>query len=126
GARTVGGVGMGFGPSSPWGGPPWGGVARGGAQGCWLDPFSISLGGTCPPAASAFVEVLPSSVAVVGGNGDADGHPDNCETTTVSYTVRNVGGAPSGPIASTVTSTHPGVTFSPDPLSQLPSFHPSP
>jgi len=61
------------------------------------------------------VEVVPGSAHVVGGGGDGDLIPDNCETTTVSYQIRNSGTLASGAATSTASSSQAGVTFAPAP-----------
>ncbi|MGH9866658.1 MAG: hypothetical protein ACREAA_00630 [Candidatus Polarisedimenticolia bacterium] len=89
-----------------------------GAQGCWQDSFDLTLSssGSCAAFGSAFVEMVPGSVALTGGGGDADSIPDNCEPMTVTYQVRNAGTVASGPGQAAVSSPHPGLTFSPQPI----------
>ncbi|HKY32434.1 MAG TPA: hypothetical protein VJV23_07860 [Candidatus Polarisedimenticolia bacterium] len=88
-----------------------------GDQGCWAERFSVTLDGSvdCAPKASSFVEVVPGSAQIVSSGGDADGIADNCETTTVSYQVRNAGTTASGAVTALAESPHPGVTLVPDP-----------
>lgn len=106
-----------LGPSEVCGGRVHLIVSASGDQGCWQDAIDVPIDatGSCSVSASAMVEVVPGSVLVVGGGGDGDGIPDNCETTTVSYQVRNSGSIPSGPATATVSSPQPGVTFAPAP-----------
>ena len=105
------------GPSEPCGGSVQLTLVSTGNDGCWLDSFLIPLdgSGSCADSASAFVEVDPGSVTVTSSTGDADGIADNCETTTVSYDLRNNGSLSSGAASATVTTLDPGVTLSPSP-----------
>jgi trimeric autotransporter adhesin len=106
-----------LGPSLGCGGRAHVTLSIGANEGCWLDSADllINSSGSCAPAASAFVEMVPGSLAVISGGGDTDGIPDNCEAATASYQVRNAGAAASGAITSTAASSHPGLTFSPPP-----------
>jgi len=105
-----------IGPSVPCNGKVHLTLALTGNEGCWIDGLDIPIAKVeegCAASASAFVEVVPGSPTVVAGNGDADGIPDNCETTTVSYQLRNSGSLPSGPVLASVSTSQPGVTFVP-------------
>ena len=104
------------GPSEPCGGRVHLVLSASGNEGCWQDGLDIPINGTaqCAVSSSAFVEVVADSLSLDDG-GDADGIPDNCEPVTVSYLIRNAGTAPSGPASSTVSTSHPGVTFAPQP-----------
>jgi hypothetical protein len=103
------------GPSESCGGSVHLVLSSSGDQGCWLDGIDVPIDSAgCAATASAFVEVIPGSQQVVSGDGDADGIPDNCETTTVSYMIRNAGSLASGPVTAIATSPDPGVTFVPE------------
>ncbi len=115
------------GPSEPCGGRVHLVLATTGTDGCWLDSFDVpiaSVAAGCAESPSAFVEVVPGSVQVVSAAGDADGIPDNCEATTVQYQVRNAGSLAAGPVTSGVTTSHPGVTISPQTPCTLASLGP--
>jgi hypothetical protein len=107
-----------LGPSLGCGGRAHVKISISSAQGCWLDAADVALDGSglCAAAATSFVEMVPGSLTVAAGGGDADGIADNCEAATASYQVRNAGTVASGNVVSTVTSTHTGLTFSPQPI----------
>lgn len=116
-----------LGPSIPCGAKIHYVVPITGADGCWLDGLDVSVSSVadgCAAGGGAFVEIVPGSAAVVGGTGDGDGIADNCETTTVSYQVRNAGSVASGPVTASAATTHPGVTFVPRPDCALGSLTP--
>ncbi len=102
------------GPDEPCGGRVHIQVNASGAEGCWQDGFDIPIDATpaCAVTPSAFVEVVDGSLSVFAPGGDADGIPDNCETASATYQIRNTGSDPSGPVVSTVSSPFPGVTIS--------------
>ncbi|HEY3175572.1 MAG TPA: hypothetical protein VGK94_07395 [Candidatus Polarisedimenticolia bacterium] len=106
-----------IGPSEACAGKVHVAVAASGNEGCWLDSFDIVLDGSpsCAVTPTAFVEVVPGSVSVASPGGDADGVADNCEAVTVNYLIRNSGSLASGPAGGDVTTSHPRVTFAPDP-----------
>ena len=103
-----------LGPALACGGTARAVVGSSATEGCWQESILIPLNATagCAPTASAYVQVVPGSVTVISSAGDADGAADNCETTTLRYTVQNTGSAPSGPVLVTAATSHAGVTFS--------------
>lgn len=90
-------------------------LSASGNEGCWLDSFNLPIDATvgCAVTPAAFVEVVPGSLHVMTSTGDTDTIPDNCEVTTAGYQIRNTGSLMSAPATSTVTTSAPGVTFSP-------------
>ncbi len=113
------------GPSEVCGGRVHLVLSASGDQGCWLDGIDVPiLSAGCATTASAFVEVVPGSQQVVSGDGDLDGIPDNCETTTVQYQIRNAGSLVSGPVTAVAASPDPGVTFVPEEVCAIPDLGP--
>jgi hypothetical protein len=112
------------GPSEVCGGSVHAILSASGNEGCWLDSFNIPIDATvgCAVTPGAFVEVVPATLQVVSSSGDGDGIADNCEVITARYQIRNTGSLASGPVTSTVTTTQPGVTFSPAPACSVSSL----
>jgi len=102
-------------------------VSASGNEGCWQSGFDIPIDatGSCAATASAFVEPVPGTLQLVTSSGDGDAILDNCETSTLSYQIRNNGSVASGPASSTVSSSHPGVTFAPTPLCTVGNLNPA-
>lgn len=113
-----------LGPSLPVGGTARAVLGSSSEEGCWQEGVGIPLDATAgaAPTATAFVQVVAGSVIVLSGGGDADGTADNCETTTLRYTVTNSGTNASGPVTVVASSTHPGITFPGSPTCSLTSL----
>ncbi len=104
------------GPSIPCGGRTHFVLSITADDGCWLDGIDVPVATAadgCAVGGGGFVEVVPGSAAVVSASGDGDGIVDNCETATVAYQIRNSGLSASGPVTSSASTTHGGVTFVP-------------
>jgi len=112
------------GPAEPCGGAVHLVLSASGNEGCWQDGFDIPIEASaqCAVTPTAFVEVVGGSLSVAAPGGDADGIPDNCETATATWQVRNNGTEASGPVLSTISSPMPGVMIASGSSCSLPDL----
>ncbi|MFQ5671004.1 MAG: hypothetical protein ACE5HD_10885 [Acidobacteriota bacterium] len=112
-------------PDAACGGPRFLSLAITGDHDCWSDGLLLPVGGApCDTFPGAFVRPVPGSLRGRADSGDGDGIPDNCEITTFSYRLANVGQAPSGPVTATVASRNGAARVSSGAVVTVPSLDP--
>jgi hypothetical protein len=99
---------VGVSPDTPCGSSLFSTLSISSNDGCWLDGIGIPIGdGSCDVFPGGFIRPVAGSLAGVSDSGDGDGIADNCEISTFSYQLANVGGSFSGPMTAQVVSLTP-------------------